>query len=140
MFKWKLINSSFGDSYQKSVKETTPDSGSNYKRQQFTVSDNIIKGYIILDSTEREEFRTFYIRDTKQGQFSFSYQDCITNETREALFVGVPMESKLSNKFKIDVVLRLKAFPTNSIREFNFNFNNDNAIFNSDNAIVLTRR
>jgi len=138
IFEWELLNATYNGELQENSKELTPEKGGNFKRVYYTSNDEFIKGEIILTASERPEFLEFYFRDTKQGEIKFDFYDCRIDAYRVAKFVGGINETIYGQKYKIELNLRLKVLLGN--RTFNFNFNDDNAIFNSDNAVVLTGR
>ena len=107
MWNWKILNASYSSDSQKSVKELTPDSGANFKRERYTTQDEFVDGNLLLTAEERRNFWDFYIRDVKQGEVRFIYNDCRVDTDKWAKFVGKPTESKQSNKFLIKLKLRL---------------------------------
>jgi len=110
MIDWgfgEIINSSWGTESIKGFIEQELTEGS--RRETFTDINDIINGYIIVEDIL--EFEIFFSDTTQKGTLPFNYYDCINDVTRVATFVGKPTNTKISNRYKVNITLSLAHLP-----------------------------
>lgn len=107
-FPFKILNSGYQEEYQTSYVETTPDAGSQFRRERFTDVGRAINAPLLLTDMQKAQLDTFYLKDTKSGSSTFDYYDCVYNVTRPAKFLGKPSIVRSSNRWSVSCRLWLE--------------------------------
>jgi len=70
-----FIHDSFSESTQSAVVRTDMSAGPPKVRRRFTAVSDFWSGYMVMDSTELADFKTFYTTTTSYGSLSFDFPD-----------------------------------------------------------------
>jgi len=100
-FPFKTLNNGYQEEYQDSYVETSPDAGSNFRRETFTDVGRSINHPLLLTDSQKAQFDTFYLKDTRSGSETFLYYDCINDVLRPARFLGKPTIVRNGNRWNV---------------------------------------
>lgn len=109
------LNNGYQEEIQTSYTETTPDAGSQYRRELFTDVGRSVTGTSLLTDSEKAQFDNFYLKDTRSGSNTFNWYDCINDVTRNARFLGKPSIVRNSNRWNVSYNLWLE--PTTIVKQ-----------------------
>lgn len=107
-FPFNYLNSGYQEQYQTSYVETTPDAGIPFRRETFTDVGRSITGTALLTDSQKAQFDTFYLKDTRSGSNSFNWYDCLNSIMRDAKFIGTPSVVRNGNRWNVSYNLWLE--------------------------------
>ena len=107
-WRWgEPLSDGFSNEPQEGYIESQPDAGLPFRRERFTDISDIINATFVLTKSEYNQFRSWYVREIKQGSIPFDYYDCRIGETRTARIVGKPRYTSNSTFFNLSITLSL---------------------------------
>lgn len=128
IFPFNYLNNGYQEEYQTSFTETTPDAGIPFRRETYTDVGRTIIGTALMNDSQKAEFDTLYLRDTRSGSKPVMMYDCINKINREAKFIGKPSIVRTGNRWSVSYRFYLE--PTTVIAEL--------YLITEDGRLVLT--
>ena len=129
------LNNGYAEELQTSFVETTPDAGSQFRRETFTDIGRSVRGSKIVDDTEKGSFVNFYQNDTRSGSKPFMFYDCSNNINRQVKFIGKPSISRLSDKWSISFSLWFE--PTKIVAELSLITEDGKLLITEDDKSIV---
>ena len=108
MEKWKWCQirlDGFQNECQEGYIEVTPDAGIPFRRERFSVIQDIIKGTFTLSKLQYIDFMSWYKFNIRQGAIPFRYYDCRIGQERTTRIVGKPTYSSNSKYYDVAITL-----------------------------------
>ena len=102
-----FLNEGYREELQTTYVETTPDAGSQFRRETNTDANKFVTGNRLLSDSEKISFMNFYLNATSSGSLPFQLWDCLNNIYRTARFYGKPKENRQSDKWVVSCTLLL---------------------------------
>lgn len=100
-FPFQYLNNGYQEEYQTSFVETTPDAGIPFRRETYTDVGRTIIGTALMTDSQKAQFDTLYLKDTRSGSKPVMVYDCINKINREAKFIGKPSIVRNGNRWSV---------------------------------------
>lgn len=104
----QFLNDGYREEIQTTYIETTPDAGTQIRRQTNTDANKFVDGSITLSDFEKNLLLNFYLNDTASGSLQFIIYDCLNDVDRVARFINKPNFNRNSNYWNVQYQLQLE--------------------------------